>query len=91
MKTIILLLTVFLIGCTKTVPVRMDFPQAPEILLKKCENLKQVESNPIGTPITDLFKVIIENYTLYHECSNRVDGWQDWYKSMQNIYGGIRK
>lgn len=90
MRLVVVLTTsLFLTACAKPVPVKMEFPPAPEILLKKCEELKQIEPKPGGVPINELFKTIINNYTLYHECSNKVDGWNDWYNSMQKIYNEI--
>lgn len=91
MKIIAFLITFVLLGCAKPVPVKMEFPTAPEVLLKKCEELRQVEPKANGVPITELFKTIIENYTLYHECSNKVEGWNEWYNSMKKIYGEVGK
>jgi hypothetical protein len=91
MKYAVFASLIVLAGCAKPVPVKMQFPTAPEILLQKCENLKQVETRPGGVPITDLFKTIIQNYTLYHECSTKVEGWQEWYNSMKKIYDEVGK
>lgn len=91
MKIWVITLSLLLAGCAKPVPVKMDFPLAPASLLKKCEDLKQIEPKANGVPITELLKTVVENYTLYHECSNKVEGWNEWYNNMKKIYDGIGK
>ena len=91
MRTIAILTCLLLSACAKSVPVKMDFPLAPASLLKKCEELKQIEPKAGGVPITELLKTVVENYSLYHECSNKVEGWNEWYNSMQKIYGEVGK
>ena len=92
MKYIALLPILFLSACVvKPVPVKMDFPNAPQSLLKKCEELKTIEPSAAGTPITELLKTVVQNYTLYHECSNRVEGWNEWYTATKKIYDGVGK
>lgn len=73
----------FIVGCT-TVPVESrKFPDAPPVLMQKCENLKMIDGNQVS--IVDMLKVVVENYTLYHECSLKVDGWIEWYKKQSKI------
>lgn len=92
MKYLALIFTLFIAGCmTKPVPVKMDFPDAPQSLLKKCEELKTVEPKAGGTPITELLKTVVTNYTMYYECSNKVDGWNEWYTSTKKIYDEVGK
>ena len=71
-----LLILLLLAGCSTTVPVKQKFPNATPELMKKCESLKKIEGDKVA--ITDMLKVIIQNYSLYYECSTKVDGWQDW-------------
>ena len=80
----LLILTLFLAGCSTTVPVKPSFPNATPELMKKCESLKKVEGDQVA--ITDLLKVVVQNYTLYYECSTKVDGWQEWYNAQKKIY-----
>lgn len=89
----LLLVTVFVLSAcvSKPVPVKMEFPSAPQSLLKKCEELKTIEPKAGGTPITDLLRTVVENYTLYHECSNKVEGWTEWYTSIKKIYDEVGK
>jgi hypothetical protein len=87
MKKCILALVVALTACT-SVPIAPKFPEVPQILKEKCENLKKIEGDKVA--ITEMLKVVIHNYTLYHECSTKVDGWQEWYNSQKKIYESVK-
>lgn len=84
MKLLIILMTLFLVvGCT-TVPVEpRKFPDAPAVLMQKCEKLKTLDGNSVS--VVDMVRVVVENYTLYHECSLKVDGWVEWHKKQSKI------
>lgn len=84
-----LLLTLLLTGCASTtVPVIQKFPNATPELMKKCESLKKVEGDKVA--ITEMLKVIVHNYSLYYECSTKVDGWQEWYTEQKKIYDSAK-
>lgn len=83
-----LLLTLLLAGCSTVVPVKQKFPEAPPALKEKCEQLKQVQGDKVS--ITDLLKVVVQNYTLYHECSTKVEGWQEWYTEQERIFKDVK-
>jgi hypothetical protein len=88
---ILLSLVVVISGCSfvKTVPVKRNFPEPIPELMKKCEDLKTI---PPGdrVAITDMLRTVIENYQLYHICSIRVDGWQEWYEEQKKIFDGVK-
>jgi PBP1b-binding outer membrane lipoprotein LpoB len=87
MKTLILSLAIFLSGCAmfqKPVPVAPQWPAAPEALRKKCDELKVVAGEKIS--ITDMMKVIVENYSLHYQCAAKVDGWNEWYEEQKKTY-----
>ena len=86
MKYILILL--LLAGCTTVVPVKQKFPNATPELMKKCESLKKIEGDKVA--ITEMLKVIVYNYSLYHECSTKVDGWQDWYNEQKKIFNSVK-
>jgi hypothetical protein len=74
-----------LVGCaSKPVPVERKFPEPPKILLERCQNL--IQMTPEKNSITDMLTVVIENYSLYHQCSNRVEGWNTWYEEQKKIF-----
>ena len=79
-----LLVALLLAGCSTTVPVTQKFPKATPELMKKCEDLKKIEGDKVS--ITDMLKVVVTNYTMYYECSTKVDGWQEWYNEQKKIY-----
>jgi hypothetical protein len=85
----LLISLLFIAGCSTTVPVTQKFPNATPELMKKCESLKKIEGDKVA--ITDMLKVVVHNYSLYYECSTKVDGWQDWYNEQKKIYDAISK
>lgn len=92
MKAVMLLSVVFLTGCSffkQPVPVVPKFPDATPELMKKCESLLTVEGDKVL--ITDMLKTIVHNYTLYYQCSSKVDGWQDWYIKQKRIFEDLKK
>ena len=88
MKYLSLILVTLLIGCSTTVPVKPNFPEVPQVLKERCESLKKIEGDKVA--ITEMLKVVIHNYTLYHECSTKVDGWNEWYESQKKIYESVK-
>jgi len=83
-----LLISLLLAGCSTTVPVTQKFPNATPELMKSCESLKKVEGDKVA--ITEMLKVIVQNYSLYYECSTKVDGWQDWYNEQKKIFDSVK-
>jgi hypothetical protein len=83
-----LLILLLLAGCSTVVPVKQKFPNATPELMKKCESLKKIEGDKVA--ITDMLKVIVQNYSLYYECSTKVDGWQDWYNEQKKIFDNVK-
>lgn len=90
MKLIIAAISLlFLVGCSTAVPVKRTFPEAPAVLKQRCENLKTVERQE-RILITDMLKVIVQNYALYHECSLKVEGWNEWYDEQKKIFDSVK-
>ncbi len=89
MKQGFLILAIFLAGCTTTVPVKQKWPDVPKELVEKCEALKQADPNKPA--ITDLLKIVIENYSLYYQCSSKVEGWNEWYIEQKKIFESANK
>jgi hypothetical protein len=88
MKYLTVLLTALLLGCSTPVPIKPKFPEVPQALRERCESLKKIEGDKVA--ITEMLKVIINNYTLYHECSTKVEGWNEWYDGQKKIYESIK-
>ena len=84
MKYIILGLTLVLAACSTPVPVKQKFPEVPKALVERCESLRKVEGDRVA--ITEMLKVVVQNYGMYYECAAKVDGWNDWYLEQKRIY-----
>jgi hypothetical protein len=85
----VLLLSFILTGCSVFVPVKPPkFPDVPEQLRQKCQDLKMIENANVS--ITDMLRVVVNNYTLYHECSAKIDGWGDWYDEQKKIFNSLK-
>lgn len=85
MKLILsLCLAVLLMGC-ETTGSWPKFPAAEESLMKKCSELGQLPMDSTVT-ITQLMESVVNNYTLHHQCANKVEGWQKWYEEQKKAY-----
>lgn len=82
-----LILPLLLAGCI-TVPVKQEFPVAPEELLKKCPELKTIEGST--TTLLKLMETIVHNYSLYHDCAATHEGFIEWYRKQREIYDSIK-
>ena len=78
----------FLAGCSTPVPVSQKFPDVPKALVERCESLKKVEGDRVA--ITEMLKVVVQNYGMYYECAAKVDGWNDWYQEQKRIYESVK-
>ena len=87
MKLLSLLLIISLTGCSLLVPVKRNFPEVPTELMEKCPALKQTEAT---TKMSDVLKVVTENYSQYHECTIKTETWIDWYKAQKQIFESVQ-
>ncbi len=88
MKNLILISLLFLLaGCATKVPVAMKFPSTPESLLITCKDLEQVNTNE--EKLSEVLKVVVTNYSQYHECRSKVDAWIEWYNSQKEIHESV--
>ena len=80
-----IILTLLLTGCASTtVPVTVPFPQAPQVLMQRCPPLKLM---PEDAKLSDVARIITENYTLYYNCAIKNDAWIEWFDKQKQIYG----
>jgi len=88
MKRLLVLITaVLLTGCLNT-PVSRHFPEVPEELKTACPSLEQVDPNT--TKLSEVVRVVTDNYTQYHECRVKVDAWIEWYKTQRSIFEEVK-
>ena len=87
---IILFILVWLVtGCSTTVPIVAKFPSVPENLMQKCPQLKTIDTEKPS--IIDITKTVTENYTTYHECEVKIEGWIEWYQLQKKNFEEISK
>lgn len=90
MKYLVLSVALLISGCSILVPVKPPkWPDAPVELVDKCKSLQTISAQD-SVAITEMLKVIVNNYTLYYQCSNKVDGWNDWYNEQKKIYEQLK-
>jgi hypothetical protein len=85
--TLALILAILLTGCLNT-PVARHFPEVPEELKTACPSLEQVDPNT--TKLSEVVRVVTDNYTQYHECRVKVDAWIEWYKTQRSIFEEVK-
>ena len=86
-KLLVLIPAILLTGCLNT-PVARHFPEVPEELKTACPSLEQVDPNT--TKLSEVVRVVTDNYTQYHECRVRVDAWIEWYKTQRSIFEEVK-
>jgi hypothetical protein len=89
MKNILLFCAVMLLAGCQTIPITQKFPDAPAILMDKCQSLETLDKPTVY--LSELMTTITNNYTKYHICANQVESWQDWYNKQKAIYDKINK
>jgi hypothetical protein len=84
---LILASTVLLTGCLVT-PVKRTFPDAPKELMQICPDL--IIAPDSTTQLSEILKVVTENYGHYHECRIKNDLWIEWYKTQKEIFDSVK-
>jgi hypothetical protein len=85
MKSVIIL-SLLLSGCVAT-PVARNFPDVPASLTAACE---QLTAAPITNKLSVLISNVTTNYGKYHECSYKVDAWNNWYIEQKKIFDSVK-
>jgi hypothetical protein len=83
----VIFICLFLSGCM-TVPVSSKFPDAPKELKEKCPQLNLV--NVDEKEMSEVLKTITKNYSLYHECSEKINSWIEWHDSQKKIFEQVK-
>ena len=87
MKLLFLVPFLFVLSGCLTTPVKRTFPEVPQELIQACPDLKLVEPTE---KLSDVLKVVTDNYSQYHECKIKVDTWIEWYKSQKQIFESVK-
>lgn len=86
MRILILSALLLLTACT-SVPVERKFPAVPADLKQACPDLQQTQPTD---KLSDVLKVVVDNYGQYHECRIKVDAWIEWYNKQQEIFNSVK-
>jgi hypothetical protein len=89
MKNLILLPMFALItGCaTVTTPVKHSLPEPSKVLTETCPPLKQLPEKE--ERLSELLKVVVENYTVYHECGTKHELLVKWYNEQKALHDAL--
>lgn len=87
MKKLLLLIPALLLTGCLTTPVKRNFPEVPKELMEACPDLKTV---PETEKLSEVLKVVVDNYGQYHECKIKVDTWVEWYKTQKQIFDSVK-
>lgn len=87
MKKLFVLLPFLIVGCSTPTPVKRSFPDVPQEIIVACPELKQTQQTE---KLSDVLKIVTENYGQYHECSAKVDAWTQWYKTQKEIFDSVK-
>jgi hypothetical protein len=86
------LITVVLLictGCMQSVPIKQNFPEAPAAILQECPSkLKTLKEDP---KLSEVSKIIVENYRAYYECANKTSAWIEWYNTQKKIFEEVNE
>ena len=86
-KFFILLPILLLTACSTVTPVKRNFPEVPSELTESCPNLKQTQQTE---KLSEVLKVVVDNYGQYHECDTKVDMWIEWYNKQKKIFDSVK-
>jgi hypothetical protein len=75
---------VLMTGCSTVVPVKEEWPTAPQELLTPASNLTPMSVDK--TELSDLLENANNNFTQYYLLKDRFTAWQKWYTDQQKIY-----
>ena len=82
---IAILILVLTTGCASTtVPVTMNFPQAPEPILLESEKLEPLPEDT--KEMSELLENSTVNYGKYRELQLKYQQWQRWYETNRRIH-----
>jgi len=82
---VVAILVIVLTGCASTtVPVTMNFPEAPEPILMEPEKLDPLPED--ATEMTDLLENSTVNYGKHRELQLKYQQWQRWYDTHRRLH-----
>jgi hypothetical protein len=70
------------------VPVARKFPEIPDSMKVPCAPLTQIKQDT--TKLSDVITVVVDNYSQYHLCSDKVDMWIEWYSLQKENFDSVK-
>jgi hypothetical protein len=87
-KSLLLALALCLGGCTSVVPVTQKWPEAPGLQSRQpCGELQKL---PPDAKLSDVAKIVANNYNEYYTCVIKLEAWQEWYAKQEIIHKGLK-
>jgi len=83
----LILLLFLLAGCSTPVPIKPKFPDVPEKIMELCPELEKLHDD---TKLSEVAKIIVDNYSSYYECAVKHEAMVEWYKMQKKIYEDIK-
>lgn len=84
----IVILALALSGCSTVVPVTQKWPPAPGLQsTQPCAELQRLDPK---AQLSDVARVVTDNYLQYHVCAVKLEAWQEWYQQQKIIFEGLR-
>ena len=88
MRTTLVLIPILLLtACSTVTPVQRKFPEVPAELKMSCPDLQQTKPTD---KLSDVLKVVVDNYAQYHECRVKTDAWIEWYNNQRDIFDSVK-
>jgi len=53
-----------------------------------CAPLTQIKQDT--TKLSDVITVVVDNYSQYHLCSDKVDMWIEWYSLQKENFDSVK-
>lgn len=85
----LLILALFLAGCSTAVPVKQKFPEADPYMLEPAPALTTLP--PDTAELDKLISNSADNYGKYRELVKRYELWQEWYKLQKQNFESAYK
>ena len=84
---ILVIIATVLSGCSVTVPVKHGLADMPQMLIERCPDLMLLPDKE--ERLSELIKVVSQNYTLYHECGAKHELLVKWYIEQKQIHDAV--
>lgn len=89
MKLLTISVALLLSACSTVVPVKQKWPEVPAEVATPCPNLKKLPEDT--EKLSEVINNVAGNYSEYHKCQIRQEGWLEWYKVQKKLFEEINK